>query len=117
MRRKSYLLALVVIIAFIGFASTDSRADYVCGDANSDGMLNVSDAVYIINYVFIGGNPPDPSCCETGCPPIVTDIDGNTYFTVKIGDQCWMAQNLKVAHYRNGDSIPEVTDNGEWAGL
>jgi uncharacterized protein (TIGR02145 family) len=46
----------------------------------------------------------------------VTDHDGNTYFTVEIGDQCWMAQNLKVTHYRNGDPIPHVTDAGEWSG-
>ncbi|MBD3217858.1 MAG: hypothetical protein GF310_06225 [candidate division Zixibacteria bacterium] len=34
--------------------------DYVCGDANGDGSVNVSDAVYIINYVFIGGDIPFP---------------------------------------------------------
>ena len=34
--------------------------DYICGDANSDSRVNVSDAVYLINYVFSGGNPPDP---------------------------------------------------------
>jgi len=47
----------------------------------------------------------------------VTDIDGNTYKTIKIGDQWWMAENLKVTHYRNGDEIPYVTDDSEWAGL
>ncbi len=44
----------------------------------------------------------------------VTDIDGNTYQTVKIGDQWWMAENLKVTHYRNGDPIPNVTGDTEW---
>ncbi|KAA3617097.1 MAG: hypothetical protein D8M58_04125 [Calditrichaeota bacterium] len=47
----------------------------------------------------------------------VTDIDGNVYKTVKIGDQWWMAENLKVTHYRNGDAIPNVTDNTEWTNL
>lgn len=47
----------------------------------------------------------------------VTDIDGNVYQTVTIGSQVWMAENLKVTHYRNGDPIPNVTDNATWSGL
>jgi hypothetical protein len=34
--------------------------EYMCGDANADGTVNVSDAVYLINYVFIGGAAPNP---------------------------------------------------------
>ena len=42
------------------------------------------------------------------CPnaATVTDYDGNTYNTVKIGDQCWMKENLRTKHYANGVSIP-----------
>jgi len=47
----------------------------------------------------------------------VTDIDGNTYKTVKIGDQLWMAENLKVTHYRNGDPIPNAADRAYWNDL
>ena len=35
----------------------------------------------------------------------VTDIDGNVYKTIRIGNQVWMAENLRTTHYRNGDSI------------
>jgi uncharacterized protein (TIGR02145 family) len=44
----------------------------------------------------------------------VTDIDGNIYKIVNIGDQYWMAENLKVTRYRNGDVIPNVTNNNDW---
>lgn len=52
-----------------------------------------------------------PASKHTGT---VTDIDGNTYQTIKIGNQRWMAENLKVTHYRNGDAIPNLTANGGW---
>jgi uncharacterized protein (TIGR02145 family) len=47
----------------------------------------------------------------------VSDIDGNTYKTVIIGKQEWMAENLNVEHYRNGDPIPQIQDKEEWANL
>ena len=47
----------------------------------------------------------------------VTDIDGNTYATIQIGTQVWMAENLRTTRYRNGDPIPNVTDKGKWGGL
>ncbi len=33
---------------------------YLCGDANSDGTVNISDAVFLIAYIFAGGSAPDP---------------------------------------------------------
>lgn len=53
------------------------------------------------------------------CPesPFVTDIDGNVYPAVQVGTQCWMAANLKTTRYRNGTTIPNVTDNTAWSQL
>lgn len=50
-------------------------------------------------------------------PNTVTDVDGNVYPTVQIGDQVWMAENLWVMHYRNYDPIPEVARDQTWGGL
>lgn len=44
----------------------------------------------------------------------VTDVDGNTYNTVQIGDQCWMKENLKVSTYRNGEAITTNLSNSQW---
>ncbi len=48
------------------------------------------------------------------CGDQLTDIDGNAYNTVQIGDQCWMAENLKTTTYSDGTPIPNVTDNNAW---
>jgi|688.fasta_scaffold01790_3 uncharacterized protein (TIGR02145 family) len=45
----------------------------------------------------------------------VTDIDNNIYKTIVIGNQEWMAENLRVGHYRNGERIPNISDPTEWA--
>lgn len=47
----------------------------------------------------------------------VTDLDGNIYNTVQIGTQVWMVDNLKVTHFRNGDSIPNVISGYDWTSL
>ena len=48
-------------------------------------------------------------------PGSVTDASGNTYPTVTIGTQVWMAENLRTTKYRDGSDIPVVTDNTQWA--
>lgn len=48
---------------------------------------------------------------------IVTDADGNEYNSVTIGEQTWMASNLKVTHYNDGTQIPLITDSTAWSKL
>ena len=45
----------------------------------------------------------------------VTDIDGNVYYTIKIGSQEWMAENLRVTRYNNEDNIPLIMDDAHWS--
>ncbi len=44
----------------------------------------------------------------------VTDIDGNEYVTVIIGEQEWMAENLRVTRYNNEDDIPTGLNDEDW---
>ncbi len=53
---------------------------YVCGDANGDKSVDIADAVYIINYVFRGGPPPDP----------IQSGDANLDFSVNVGDAVYI---------------------------
>jgi uncharacterized protein (TIGR02145 family) len=47
----------------------------------------------------------------------MVDNNGFTYLCEKYGNQVWMVENLKSTKYRNGDIIPEVTDQTEWDAL
>jgi len=47
----------------------------------------------------------------------LTDLDGNTYSYTKIGNQIWMAENLKTTHYGAGAEITLVESEGAWENL
>jgi uncharacterized protein (TIGR02145 family) len=47
---------------------------------------------------------------------LVTDIDGNKYATIRIGNQTWMAENLKVTRYNDGTEIPHVREQS-WSSI
>jgi len=59
---------------------------------------------YVAYYDFI--SKADAPC---GSAVIIGDADGNPYFVVTIGKQCWMASNLNVSA-----GIPQVADSATW---
>jgi hypothetical protein len=64
-----------------------------CGDCTKDSLINLSDLVYLITYLYRGGVPPDPVC----------RADGNCDGTVNIGDVVALISYL----YRGG--LPPCT--------
>ncbi len=46
----------------------------------------------------------------------VTDVDGKVYKTIKIGDQWWMAEDLKVIKYSDSSTIKKIDENISWSG-
>lgn len=69
---------------------------------------------YYTGTDWIGITGAGPGAISTSS---LIDYDGNAYTTFTIGNQVWMAENLRVTHYNNGDAIPNVTDNTDWTGL
>jgi uncharacterized protein (TIGR02145 family) len=45
---------------------------------------------------------------------LIDTRDGLKYKTVRIGNQTWMADNLKTTHYSDGRTIMLISDNKEW---
>lgn len=57
------------------------------------------------------------SCTKDDNSDFVTDVEGNTYAVVTIGNQVWMSENLKTTKYNDGSGIPMVTDDNSWGNL
>ena len=48
-------------------------------------------------------------------PETVTDIDGNSYKTILIGNQLWMAENLRTTKLNDGTKISYLADKFTWS--
>ncbi len=55
-----------------------------------------------------------PSLSKPTTEETVTDIDGNEYATIIVGGKVWMAENLKVTRYRNGNTLEYAPDSISW---
>lgn len=78
-----------------------NACEYICGDSNKDLLVNVSDAVHIINFIFLGGEAPDPfKAGDVNCDSIVN-----------ISDAVWIINHIFIGGNHpcdlDGDSIKD----------
>jgi uncharacterized protein (TIGR02145 family) len=76
-------------------------------------FVNSTGTTGITNHTCGATNVHNPSIVYGS----LTDQDANFYRTVLIGNQEWMAENLKTGLYSNGDSIPVMTNFNSWSAI
>lgn len=69
--------------------------------------------VTIGSVTYYGNDESFSTAIGSNCGP-VTDIDGNVYHSITIGNQCWMQENLKTTRYNDGTPIPTGLSNTQW---
>ena len=104
----------------------DSKTSDGTGSGNFTSQLSglqVGTTYYVRAYATnpkgtsYGNEVSFKSLNNDGLGQMLSDVDGNTYKTVYIGTQQWMAENLKVTKYSDGTTIPNITDNTQWSNL
>ncbi len=142
------LYTLFILIPFLLVNYTNSvqasapslpEDDFLCGDVNEDGIVNVLDIITLVNYVMEGN--PDPfseEAADVNADGIINVLDiialvniimqvpglpcgcvapvlyeGQTYSTVQIGDQCWFKENLNAGVMINSNTGGQLQTNNE----
>lgn len=84
-------------------------------------IKNKSGLTTILRTLFVFFLGITLSNCASVNEPVfgdtVTDIDGNVYHTVTLGNQTWMIENLKTTRLSDGTAIPLLVDSASWTSV
>lgn len=106
---KQFLITVIMILSVVAQSQTIMRIHQSNGTVLQIPLNSIDSITYAI--ISIGELPTFNPALTYGS---LNDIDGNTYKTIQIGSQTWMAENLRTTKYRNGTIIPQITDNIAW---
>jgi uncharacterized protein (TIGR02145 family) len=85
-----------------------------CGsDLSGNGSIGIEDLLILLSEFATLCPVPEPVASACGDLSAVS-FDGYSYPLVAIGSQCWFKENLRTAHYRNGDPIPGELSDAAW---
>jgi len=104
-----------------GGSAVEDCAGTCGGSAVLSGCDNVCNSTAVEDCAGVCGGTSIDTDGDGICDNLqgtVSDINGNSYKTIKIGSQNWMAENLMVRNYNNGDAIPTAISSAtEWSNL
>jgi len=95
---------IINVTAISANTGTSQRSTIVtiAGTGVADNTVMIKQSPYISNFIIFN---PDLTYGT------ISDIDGNTYKTIQIGHQTWMAENLKTTKYSDGTSIRLISQD------
>ena len=105
--KKTLLIGIISLISVLALQAQSRLAVWCHGVPTYYNISDVDSIVFENSVVPQYGQP---------CPgtPTLTDIDGNVYNTVQIGQQCWMKENLRTTKYADNTSISQGSTTGDW---
>ena len=128
---KIFYSLLIVLIASKGYSQTQQNINTNSGTVSN--WINQIDSIRFNSYTnemevilqsgsnesHVLGEINNVTFSTTVVAPCggqdtITDVDGNVYTLVEIGNQCWFRENLKTTKFVDGSDIPYVLDQITW---